>query len=124
MNDWFAVALGGALGAMARYGLSLFLPQTDGNFPWAIFVANVLGCMLVGMVYFVVVEKISQFALFKPMIMIGFLGAFTTFSTFSLESIRLWQQGYTFTSVLYCVSTVVVCFTATVSCLALVRRFF
>lgn len=83
----FLVCIGGALGALCRYGVSRLVPQGSlSAFPWATLVVNLLGCLLLGMVY----ETISKNAdWLKPLLIIGFLGGFTTFSSFGLETFQL-----------------------------------
>lgn len=81
------VALGGALGACARYGISLLFPLLPGQWPIATFTANMLGCLCIGACY-ALVQASSLSGNLKLLIMTGFLGAMTTFSTFALEA---WQ---------------------------------
>ena len=86
------IALGGALGALARYGLAGWVQDgTAGTFPWGTLVVNVLGCFLLGFAF-----RLLQFSALPPAlrgaVTVGFLGAFTTFSTFSLEAVGLIQE--------------------------------
>lgn len=86
------IALGGALGALARYGLAGWVQDgTAGTFPWGTLVVNVLGCFLLGFAF-----RTLQLSALPPAlrgaITVGFLGAFTTFSTFSLEAVGLIQE--------------------------------
>ncbi|HMW49430.1 MAG TPA: fluoride efflux transporter CrcB [Marinagarivorans sp.] len=90
---WLAVALGGSLGAIARYALSLILIPAAGKFPWATFSANVIGCALMGIFYYCIVEKAIWPAPLKPLLMVGFLGALTTFSSYAMEAVVLWQSA-------------------------------
>lgn len=89
------VALGGAIGSMARFGVSsLVVKQVNPvNFPWSTFSVNILGCMLAG-VFLVVAEtmqSISQEA--RLFIVTGLLGGFTTFSAFGIETLGLIKRG-------------------------------
>lgn len=88
-----AVALGGALGSLARWGISAFSGE---GFPWATLLVNASGSLLIGLVYGVVETAGSGAipAAFRLFAAIGFLGAFTTFSTFSYETLALVQQGH------------------------------
>ena len=86
---WLAVALGGAVGAMARVGLAVGLARASGGWPWATLLANVLGAGLMGLLYVIVVERGGVGPHWRPLLMAGGLGAFTTFSTFALESLLL-----------------------------------
>ena len=114
--QWFAVAIGGALGAMARYGLStLIFNSVDHKFPYATLVVNVLGSFVMGLLFVVIVEKAALPQEMRSLLMIGFLGAFTTFSTFSLDALGLWQNGHLFLALVYVVATVALCLVA-ISC--------
>jgi CrcB protein len=95
------VMLGGALGAACRYAFSVGLSNPGaGGFPWATFVVNMLGCLLIGLVWrWLIVDTTSSILL--PLIVTGFLGGFTTFSTFGLESFILWRSGETGTLMVY-----------------------
>lgn len=80
-----AVALGGGLGALARYGLSAALPTEPGRFPWGTFAENVLGCLLIGALMVLITEVRSAHRLLRPFLGVGVLGGFTTFSTYAVE---------------------------------------
>ena len=84
-----AIAAGGALGALGRYGLAVAWPHRPGRFPWATFVTNVSGCLLIGVLMVLVVEVWSAHRLLRPFLGVGVLGGYTTFSTFALDSDRL-----------------------------------
>lgn len=87
------VALGGAAGAVARYWVSgLVYRLTGPGFPWGTLVVNLLGCFLIGVVV-LVLETTIQSGAVRAAVAIGFLGAFTTFSTFSYETLALLQDG-------------------------------
>ncbi|MFO1370648.1 MAG: fluoride efflux transporter CrcB [Marinagarivorans sp.] len=90
---WLAVALGGSIGAIARYGLSLIFIPALGKFPWATFCANIIGCALMGVFYYCIVEKAIWPAPLKQLLMVGFLGALTTFSSYAMEVVVLWQSA-------------------------------
>ncbi len=120
---WFMVALGGAFGALARFGLSAWLAPQPGKFPYATFTANVMGCLLMGFLYILIVEKASVGPHVRPLLMVGFLGAFTTFSSFSIEALALWQSHQVSTAVLYVVCTLTSCLLATFIGLTLCEKF-
>jgi len=85
-----AVALAGALGALARYGLDgLIARRAPGAFPWGTFAINVSGSLVLGLLFTVFTERLAVDAWIRSGITIGFLGAYTTFSTLSLETYRL-----------------------------------
>ena len=87
------VALGGALGALARYGISGWVYDRMGeSFPWGTLVVNLLGCLVLGVaIRWLQVTAVAPGV--RPFLTIGLLGAFTTFSTFSYETVALLQEG-------------------------------
>ncbi len=105
---WLSVALGGALGAMARFALSGLAPTEPGRFPVATFTANAVGCFVMGCLYVLVIERQLLPMAWRPFLMVGFLGAFTTFSTFSIEALGLWQNQYISLAISYVLASVVV----------------
>ena len=85
-----AIGVAGALGALARYGLEGFVSRrTSGAFPWGTFVVNVSGAFALGLVITLALERWALAAWFRSALTIGFLGAYTTFSTLSFETYRL-----------------------------------
>ena len=88
------VAGGGALGALARWAASLagdrLLPK---GFPWATLLVNVAGCLAIGLVYTVIERRFPESTSWRPLLVTGFLGAFTTFSAFSWEADGLLREG-------------------------------
>jgi fluoride exporter len=85
-----AIAVAGAAGALARYGLEGFVSRRQsGAFPWGTFVVNVTGAFALGLVFTLATERWGLAAWLRSALTIGFLGAYTTFSTFSFESYRL-----------------------------------
>jgi fluoride exporter len=88
---WIGIA--GALGALARYGLGAAVNQRFPNFPWGTLVINVTGSFALGLVFVVLTERTTASPEMRSALTIGFLGAYTTFSTFSLETVRLIEDG-------------------------------
>ncbi|SHK97120.1 fluoride efflux transporter CrcB [Rhodothermus profundi] len=87
------ITLGGALGALARYALSGFVYTWLGpTFPWGTLVVNLTGCYGLGLLW-ALSESVALPPAISPLIFIGFFGAFTTFSTYGLESFQLLRDG-------------------------------
>src|SRR5512146_1235085 len=85
-----AIAVAGALGALSRYGLEGFVSRrTRGAFPWGTFVVNVTGAFALGLVFTPATERWGLPAWLRSALTIGFLGAYTTFSTLTFETYRL-----------------------------------
>jgi|AntAceMinimDraft_11_1070367.scaffolds.fasta_scaffold00061_2 CrcB protein len=104
------IALGGASGAVSRYVLSNWIhARWEGHFPLATLLVNVMGSFAIGIVYVLLVEREFIHADWRSVIMVGFLGAFTTFSTFSLETILLFEAGNTLEALGYMLASAVVC---------------
>ncbi|MGW3200718.1 fluoride efflux transporter CrcB [Streptomyces sp. NPDC001118] len=87
------VALGGALGACARYGLTLVWPTPPGSFPWATFWTNAVGCAVIGVFMVLITEVWAAHRLVRPFFGTGILGGFTTFSTYAVDIRRLVDGG-------------------------------
>lgn len=93
MQQIVFILIGGSLGALARYGLSKYIAQQINQiFPWGTLVVNLIGCFLIGCC-FELFDKTMIPAEWRGIITIGFLGAFTTFSTYSLETLNLIRDG-------------------------------
>jgi len=121
---WISVALGGALGALCRYWISItLLPVGSYKFPLATLSVNVAGSLLMGVLYVLIVEKGGLPDQARSILMVGFLGAFTTFSTFSLDALNLWQNGGQLMALIYVVSTVALCLLAITFAIWLTRLF-
>ena len=121
---WFAIALGGALGAMARHGVStLVFDASSEKFPYATLSVNVLGSFIMGVLFVVIVEKGLLPSEMRNVLMVGFLGAFTTFSTFSLDALGLWQNGHLFLALVYALGTVFLCLAAVATAVWLTRLY-
>lgn len=105
MLIWIQVAVGGAIGALARYGVSVLLPRNEMNaFPWATFGVNVLGCLLIGFIHSWLSQN-AQWIQFRPLLIVGVLGGFTTFSSFGLETFQLIEAKAWKESILYFTGT-------------------
>lgn len=104
------VAMGGAIGSMARFGVSsLVVKQVNPvNFPWGTFSVNVLGCMLAGVFLLVAesMQSISQEA--RLFVVTGLLGGFTTFSAFGIETLGLLRRGEMLIAISYASLSIIV----------------
>ena len=89
------IAVGGAAGALARYGLGGWVQNRlgDSTFPWGTLAVNVTGCLVIGLVWVLGEEKAMLSPQGRLLLMTGLLGAFTTFSTFGLETVGLVSKG-------------------------------
>ncbi len=89
---WIAIALGGAVGAAARYGATRMALKTLGpNYPWGTLIVNAAGSFLMGIAVVFLAARAVDSAALRGFLTIGVLGAFTTFSTFSLDAVMLLQ---------------------------------
>ncbi len=112
MLHFIAIALGGALGALARYSVSGLLNNATGRLPMGTLACNVGGSLLMGVLFVLVLEKARLSPELRPLLMVGFLGAFTTFSTFALESVVMLQEGHFMSALIYVLLSVILCLAA------------
>jgi len=109
-----AIATGGAFGALLRFWVSNGIYSVLGrSFPYGTLVVNVLGSLLMGFLYVMLVDKLSLGPQWRAALLIGLLGAFTTFSTFSLETVNLVEEGEVVKALLNVLLSVVLCLLAT-----------
>lgn len=107
-----ALSCGGVLGAVSRYAVSIALPTETDRFPWGTFLINVSGSAVLGFLLVLVIEQFPRGRLARPVIGTGFLGAYTTFSTYMVESAELVRDGHAVTAASYLVASVLVGLTA------------
>ncbi|WP_154223469.1 fluoride efflux transporter CrcB [Marinicella rhabdoformis] len=113
LNAYVLVALGGALGATARYGVNqIVVAIFDKPLVWATLLVNVVGCFFMGLVYSWLQSRPDISATLKPLLMVGFLGALTTWSAFSMETVLLIQNDEWLRALAYTLLTCIFCFTA------------
>ena len=99
------IALGGGIGATARYAASLGWPAAPDGFPWATFWVNVVGCAVIGVFLVAVTEGRPAHPLLRPFFGTGVLGGFTTFSTYAVDIQRLVEDGRPGTAAAYLAAT-------------------
>ncbi len=102
-----AVAVGGALGTVARYELALAEPVGSGRFPWATFVANVAGSLVLGIAAVVWADERGASGVARAFVAVGVCGGLTTFSTWMVESVLLTRDDHGGVAVLYLVVSLV-----------------
>lgn len=95
MQKLVLIAIAGGLGTLARYGLSGLVQHLckEALFPWGTFAVNALGCLAFGLLWTVMGERISIGSEARTVILVGFIGAFTTFSTFIFDTGQLLQDS-------------------------------
>jgi CrcB protein len=94
MNRYVMIAVGGALGALARYQLSAFIQnRVPVGFPYGTFVVNLSGCLVMGVATALLTQRAIVHPNWRYLIPIGFIGAYTTFSTFELETFQALSEG-------------------------------
>ena len=107
-----AVAAGGALGALSRYWLMLWVAALGATrFPWGTLLVNVLGSCAIGVLYVLISEKLVLTEHWRALLVGGYLGAFTTFSTFSIDALLLLQEGRVLPAAAYVGGSVLLCLT-------------
>ncbi|MBO7937320.1 MULTISPECIES: fluoride efflux transporter CrcB [unclassified Streptomyces] len=117
-----AVAVGGAVGASARYGAALLWPTPVDAFPWTTFWVNVVGCAVIGVFMVVITDVWAAHRLVRPFFGTGVLGGFTTFSTYAVDIQRLVDHGRPATGLLYLAGTMLAALAAVWTAAHLTRR--
>ena len=114
IKQLLAIAAGGAVGAVLRWLLAGFVQRLAGGaFPWGTFAVNALGSFLIGFLFVYMVERSAASELWRLALTVGLMGALTTFSTYSLESLRLLQSGAVGLAMANVLGQIVVCMSLT-----------
>jgi CrcB protein len=103
---YLLAALGGALGALARWALGEALPS-PGGWPWATLLVNLTGCLLLGLLIAVVAVRLPEARWPRPFLAVGVLGGFTTFSAFAVEVVEQVDAGAALLAAAYVLASVV-----------------
>lgn len=115
MENWLAIALGGALGAVSRYGLSTQVYNWLGrDLPWGTLIVNLLGSFLMGLLAILLTTRFYVEEPLRNGLLIGFLGALTTYSTFAMDKLLLLQQGEYLKAGAYMLLSLLVCLFAVI----------
>lgn len=113
------------MGAMTRYWMyNAWLKPAANQFPYVTLLVNVIGSLLIGVAFVLLVERGAFSVEWRNVITVGFLGAFTTFSTFSLDTLELLERGEFGLALTYILASVVICILAAWVGLALTRQLF
>ena len=86
-------ALGGVLGALARWAVSEALPHSPDAWPWATFLVNLTGCLVIGVLLAVLLARFAHSTWLRPFLAVGVLGGYTTYSTFTVDVVHLTEAG-------------------------------
>jgi fluoride exporter len=124
MGTVFAVGVGGGLGALARYYIAGLVQPAGATFNWGIFVVNITGGLLMGLIVEASALKLNLQPDVRAFLTVGILGGYTTFSTFSLDSVLLLQKGEYGTAAVYIIGSVALSILALFAGLWIVRALY
>ncbi len=114
MNQVLAIAAGGAVGSVLRFWMSTWVHSFAGrSFPYGTLTVNVLGCLAMGFLFVLFLDRLSDNNVLRAGILIGVLGGFTTFSSFSIETFNLIEQGAWLRAVVNVTGSLLLCVGAT-----------
>jgi CrcB protein len=108
LKELLYVGVGGAVGSILRYLASLIVKSGSTGFPWATFMVNIVGCLVIGLLFGMTSRNPNFSSHLNLLLAVGICGGFTTFSTFSKECLQLLQVGQHWTCALYIIGSVVI----------------
>jgi CrcB protein len=103
---YLLAALGGALGALARWAIAEALPHSPGAWPWSTLLVNLAGCLALGALLAVLLARFPHSPWLRPFLAVGALGGFTTYSTFAMDVVRMTGAGHDVLAVGYVLASV------------------
>lgn len=110
IKEMLAIAAGASMGAVCRWWVVLLMQRWVGaGYPWATLVVNTLGSFVLGFLVIWFLDKTHLSDLLRLLLTVGFLSSFTTFSTFSVETIHLMEEGNLLLTLLHTIGSVVLC---------------
>jgi crcB protein len=123
VNQVLAIAAGGAIGAVMRFGVSSAVYTWLGRgFPWGTLAVNLLGSLAMGFLSVFMLERLALGSEWRAFVLVGLLGAFTTFSTFSIETLNLMQEALYGRALLNVLASVTACVAAAFAGVILARQ--
>ncbi|MFW5969571.1 MAG: fluoride efflux transporter CrcB [Halofilum sp. (in: g-proteobacteria)] len=123
MQTWIAIAFGGAAGAVSRWLMATGVQRWFGrDFPWGTLSVNVLGSFAMGLLVLLLIERFDPGPALRLGILVGFLGAFTTFSTFAVETVYLVEDDVPLRAFLYVLASVGTCVIAVLAGMLVARQ--
>ncbi len=115
LNQILAIAFGGAIGSVFRFVTAYKLNQLLGvRFPYGILLVNIMGCLSIGFLSVLLIERLALPPVWRAGVLIGFLGGFTTFSSFTLDTFTLYEQGDHLMAILNIFASMILCLLATI----------
>ena len=107
--NFLLVFIGGGIGCVLRFCIGLLLQKTKTTLPWATFIANLLACVIFAVIVWFFINKPQFNSYIKPLVLIGFCGGLSTFSSFGYETFLLFKQGLAFYAVLNILINTLLC---------------